>query len=64
MSMQWTETTKKEWRLPGSEETKYVDTMEDNIFEFYLDAWFYCKRNRIPFEKIKRKTFKLWKIEA
>lgn len=31
-------------------------------FDFYLDAWKYCKENRIDQSKIKKLSFRKWII--
>jgi len=33
-------------------------------FEFYLNAWLYCKENSIPFDTIKKQSFKVWGVEV
>lgn len=31
-------------------------------FFFFLDAWNYCRIEKIPMEKIKRKNWKTWTV--
>lgn len=36
--------------------------MEEVEFEFYLDAWLYCRANNIPMTKVHKVSFKMWKV--
>ena len=33
-------------------------------FAFFLEAWYYCQRNKIPLEQIYRKDWKTWAIKC
>ena len=33
------------------------------MFDFYLDAWAYCRNHKIPLRFIKKNDFRTWRIE-
>jgi hypothetical protein len=33
------------------------------LFHFYLDAWNFCRSNKINISKIKRKDWETWSVE-
>lgn len=33
------------------------------MFDFYLDAWAYCRKHKIPLRLIKKNDFRTWRVE-
>lgn len=33
------------------------------MFDYYLDAWAYCRKHKIPLRQIKKENFRTWRVE-
>lgn len=40
-----------------------MNTEMNQLFDFYLDAWAYCLKHKIPLNRIKKNSFRTWRIE-
>ena len=48
--------------IPKPSTTDGDKNLEPNQYNFFLDAWLYCHKNKLPLTQIKRVSWNIWEV--